>query len=110
MPESIKRVIRGLAEPKDVILQDNIVWQIERYADGSERSYLLRSNNSAEQGSRDRVMTLMGSRYLPGDGTQVISIEDDGEMGVWTVNSQGQVTHIGMKSLTYAAKANLLLQ
>lgn len=54
-------------------------------------------------------MYLVGNRYIPGDGTQVLSIADDGNNGIWTVNSQG-VSHIAMQTFSYKAKAEMLLQ
>jgi hypothetical protein len=49
-------------------------------------------------------MHLVGNRYIPGDGTEVLSIEDDNNNGIWIVNSQG-VSHIAMETVSYKAKA-----
>jgi hypothetical protein len=49
-------------------------------------------------------MHLIGNRYLPGKGVEVLSIEDDGQNGLWTFNSEG-VTHIALEEYSYRAKA-----
>jgi hypothetical protein len=51
----------------------------------------------------------MGNRYIPGDGTEVLSIADDAHNGIWLVNKQG-VSHIAMEAISYRKKAEMLLQ
>ena len=34
-------------------------------------------------------MWMIGNRYIPGDGTEVLSIELNAEGGLWVANSQG---------------------
>lgn len=52
----------------------------------------------------------MGLRYLPGDGTSPISIEDDKSNGVWVVEASGKVNHIQRKSdITYYNKSILMV-
>ena len=55
-------------------------------------------------------MHLMGSRYLPGSGLGVASIEDDESSGLWAANSDGLVSHIKMKAISYKEKAYLMSQ
>lgn len=43
------------------------------YADGSDRTYIKRVNPN-QKNQRDKQMILIGNRYLPGDGENVISI------------------------------------
>lgn len=50
------------------IIEDNVIWEIVRYADGSNRSYVKRTDNNSATHIRDRLMHLMGDRYLPDDG------------------------------------------
>lgn len=40
----------------------------------------------------------------------MISIEDDNELGIWTVNSNGSVTRIALKSIDYIEKAKLMVK
>lgn len=55
-------------------------------------------------------MHLIGNRYIPGDGTEVLSIAgDEDHNGIWLVNSQG-VSHIVMETISYKTKADILLQ
>lgn len=77
------------------------------YADGSGRSYIIRVNPD-EPNKRDITMHLMGTRYLPGSGLEVSSIEDDGSQGIWTINLNGEVSHIEMKDISYKQKAYLM--
>lgn len=53
--------------------------------------------NNNEIDARDKTMFLIGNRYLPGDGLEALSIEDDSSLGIWVVNSKGEVSHIEMK-------------
>lgn len=53
--------------------------------------------NNNEVDARDKIMFLIGNRYLPGDGLEALSIEDDGSLGIWVVNSKGEVSHNEMK-------------
>ncbi len=55
-------------------------------------------------------MYLIGDRYLPGSGLSVISIEDDQALGIWTLNSEGEVSHIEMKSVSYKEKAETMVK
>ena len=50
--------------------------------------------SDGEADARDRVMFFIGNRYLPGEGTEALSIEDDGALGLWVVDSKGAVSHI----------------
>lgn len=43
----------------------------------------------------------IGNRYLPEEGTNVLSIEDDLNLGLWVVGRNGSVTHISMINLNY---------
>jgi hypothetical protein len=40
----------------------------------------------------------------------VLSIEDDTALGVWVVNSNGEVSHIEMKDISYKQKAELMAE
>lgn len=42
-------------------------------------------------------MFFIGNRYLPGEGTEALSIEDDDALGLWVVSSKGEVSRIEMK-------------
>jgi hypothetical protein len=53
---------------------------------------------------------MISDRYLPGDGSNVISIEDDGQLGLWLVNVEGEVSHIEMKEVSYTSKAKAMVQ
>lgn len=53
-------------------------------------------------------MHLMGNRYLPGSGLNAASIEDDGSLGLWVANSDGLVSHIEMKDISYKEKAYMM--
>ena len=55
-------------------------------------------------------MHLMGNRYLPGLGLYVACIEDDGSLGLWAANSEGLVSHIEMKAISYKEKAYMMSQ
>ena len=67
-----------------------MIWEITSYADKSKRSYLKRTNSGASD--RDKVQYFIGNRYLPGNGQMIISIEDNGKNGVWTVDQNGTGT------------------
>lgn len=94
---------------KTEVKQGNIIWKLVTYADGSGKSYIQRINPD-EGNQRDVTMHLMGNRYLPGSGLNVVSIEDDGFLGLWTANSDGLVSHIEMKVISYKEKAIIMSQ
>jgi hypothetical protein len=110
VPESIKNVILDpQAERKTIVLQlNNAWWTVVGYADKSGRTYVKREHTN-EVDERDKIMYFIGNRYLPGKGIEVLSIEDDKEYGLWTVNSEG-VTHIALAEYSYKAKAEKMVE
>lgn len=106
LPQIIKDYIINPTEtePKTEVKQGNTVWSITSYADGSKRSFLTRVNPD-EPNERDKTMYFIGNRYLPGEGFEISCIEDDSSSGVWTANTQGEVSHIEMVPLSYKEKA-----
>lgn len=57
-----------------MIIDGGVIWKIVKYADGSNRTYIKRTDNNDDVHIRDKIMHLMGDRYLPGDGSNVESI------------------------------------
>lgn len=47
----------------------------------------------------------IGDRYLPGLGTEAISLEEDGAQGIWVTNSDGDTTHISLIEMDSVQKA-----
>lgn len=78
-----------------------IVWSIANYADGSNGKLVSRTDQRDDTHPRDKQMLLIGNRYLPGDGKNVISIEDDGSLGLWLVSESGEASHIAMQDIGY---------
>ena len=54
---------------------------------------------------RDKLQYFIGNRYLPGAGTEALSLEDDGAHGIWVVNSEGDSTHISLVDMDPVQKA-----
>lgn len=52
--------------------------------------------------NRDKLQYFIGDRYLPGDGTKVVMIDGDGNLGLWVVGLNGSTTHIVMKAISYS--------
>lgn len=75
VPDSIKQAILDPLSPrkKEVRQQNGAVWTIEGYADGSNRSLVKRISDN-EVDVRDRTMFFIGNRYIPGEGTEALSI------------------------------------
>ena len=46
---------------------------------------------------------------MPGNGQSIISIEDDGSNGVWTVDQNGTGTHVRMETMTLNEQAELMV-
>lgn len=60
---------------KERVTQNTLIeWSIEKYADGSNNSYVKRIDNNLNGQNRDKIMYFIGTRYLPDDGKSVISI------------------------------------
>lgn len=74
VPASIRKIARGEenAELTEVVEQDGVNWEIKKYADGSNNSYLLRTNLTAGETDRNKYQYFIGNRYLPGAGKVVI--------------------------------------
>lgn len=107
VPLTIKDIYLSL---KPQLLQKSlksgsVSWEIVNYSDGSNRSYVLRVDNSLDETNRNKYQYFIGNRYLPGDGYEVISIVDDASNGIWTLNSAGQSTHIQFVAMSSAEKA-----
>jgi hypothetical protein len=89
VPLSLKQFLSGnsqSAAPTRSVRQGDILWEIKDYSDGSNRSYVLRTNTTAPEGDRNKYQYFMGNRYLPGPGTSVVHIDEDGNSGVWTTD------------------------
>ena len=85
-------------------------WTITQYADGSKGKFYIKRVDRTADNPKDASMMMIGDRYLPGDGSNVISIEDNGKLGLWLVNDKGQVSHIEMKEISYTSKAKILVE
>lgn len=107
VPPSFKKLLSGdpQATLQTVVLQNEIKWEIKGYADGSNRSYVLRTNQTASDADRNKYQYFIGDRYLPGDGTNAVSIEDDGSSGVWVTDNLNEITHIVFAGLNSTSKA-----
>ena len=57
-----------------MIIDGGVIWEIVKYADGSNRTYVKTTDNNEGVHIRDKIMHLMGDRYLPGNGSNVESI------------------------------------
>ena len=106
----IKRFNKSTKSRNSKVVQNNVIWTIENFADGSDGKYVKRNDNSLNDSNRDKIQYFIGNRYLPRDGKSPISIEDDKNNGIFVYDSDGKCTHIIMEQMNYTDKAELISQ
>ena len=81
------------------VTADGAVWSITEYG--------IRRDSPGERLERDRVMRLMGNRYLYDIDGPVTAILPDGKNGIWAATDHG-ITHIQVERMSAEKKAELL--
>ena len=88
-----------------IVRVKKVLWSILPFADGSDRKYIKRTDESISEIDRDRIQYFMGNRYLPDNGSDPVFISDDQDNGLWVVSKSGNLSHIRMVRMTGAQKA-----
>ena len=110
VPKKVKDTVLNPVENSEV-KQDDVIWEIVNFADGSDGKYITRTDLSKQDTDRDKIQYFIGNRYLPGNGKSPEMILDDGNNGLWVLgdlNETPQISHIEMREINYADKAALM--
>ena len=110
IPEQVIEAVKMSASNKKVE-QQNIVWEIVDFSDGSEGRLVKRTDLSKTDSDKDKFQYFVGNRYLPGEGKNPVAILDDANNGIWVIGKKDEtplITNIKMLDINYEDKAVMM--